>query len=158
MLPPTITDDFLFLRRSKVPSTPPLLKPMRLISASSWGRRNRRGWGLPSCPFGVSVPISINPKPSKAISSMRSASLSNPAAKPTGLVNFNPNTSRARRGSSSRNAAPRTCFSNGRLNVQRISEKVKWWAASGCCKKRKGLMSCLYTGEFSLGLQVIGAN
>ena len=49
--------------------------------------------GFPSCAFGVNVPISINPNP-KLLSSLNNlASLSKPAAKPTGFLNFNPKSS-----------------------------------------------------------------
>ncbi len=45
-------------------STPSLLKPIRLISASASGSRKRRGLGLPGCARGVTVPHSMKPKPS----------------------------------------------------------------------------------------------
>jgi hypothetical protein len=35
-----------------------------------------------------------------------------------------------------------------------IKPNVKWWAASGCCKKRMGLMSCLYTRWIQLGFRL----
>ena len=43
---------------------PSLLKPSRLITASSSGSRNMRGFGLPACGSGVTVPTSTKPKPS----------------------------------------------------------------------------------------------
>jgi hypothetical protein len=48
------------------------------------------GWGL-----GVKVPISMKPNPKSLSSLYNLASLSNPAASPTGLLNFNPKTSRS---------------------------------------------------------------
>ncbi len=47
--------------------------------------------GLPTCPFGVTVPISIKPKPKFANSLYKTAFLSKPAAKPTGFLKVNPN-------------------------------------------------------------------
>jgi hypothetical protein len=55
--------------------------------AESSFKRNRF-FGLPSWPFGVSVPISIKPKPKLDSSLYKIASLSNPAS-PTGFLNFN---------------------------------------------------------------------
>ncbi len=59
-------------------SSPSLLKPSRLISASAWGRRNMRGLGLPGCAFGVTVPTSTKPKPMAPRPSMQRAFLSRP--------------------------------------------------------------------------------
>ncbi len=70
---------------------------MRLINPSSSVMRNKRGLGLPICGFGVSVPISINPNPKLANSLNHRASLSNPAAKPTGFLKVNPNSFRSKR-------------------------------------------------------------
>jgi len=42
-------------------------------------------FGFPTCPFGVTVPISIKPKPKFESSLYSTAFLSNPAAKPTGF-------------------------------------------------------------------------
>ena len=69
---------------------PSLLKPMRLITAKCSGTRNRRGFGLPLCGRGVTVPISIKPKPKAAKPSIYSPFLSKPAAKPTGLGRCSP--------------------------------------------------------------------
>jgi hypothetical protein len=54
---------------------PWLLKPMRLMMACRSGRRNRRGFGLPGCGRGVTVPISMKPKPRRARPSMQLAVL-----------------------------------------------------------------------------------
>ena len=56
---------------------------------------NNLGFSFPGCPTGVSVPISIKPNPIQANSSMSFASLSKPAANPTGFGNFSPNNSRS---------------------------------------------------------------
>ncbi len=63
------------------------------MMASCWGKRNKRGFRLPDCGLGVTVPTSINPKPSAASASMYSPFLSKPAAKPIELGNFKPITS-----------------------------------------------------------------
>ena len=52
---------------------------------------NNLFFGFPICGFGVTVPISINPNPKADNSSIKTAFLSNPAANPTGFLNFNPN-------------------------------------------------------------------
>ena len=59
--------------------------PMRLITAPS-SRRNSRGRSLPACGRGVTVPSSIAPNPSRSRPAAATASLSNPAASPIGLV------------------------------------------------------------------------
>ena len=69
---------------------PPLLKPMRLITASSSTRRNRRGRGLPGCGRGVTVPSSAKPKPSRPQAAGAAASLSKPAASPIGVGKAQP--------------------------------------------------------------------
>ena len=58
-------------------------------------KRNNLFLGFPICPFGVTVPISIKPNPKLDSSLKRSAFLSKPAARPTGLGNLIPNTSRS---------------------------------------------------------------
>jgi hypothetical protein len=64
-----------------------------LIMALSFFNRNNLGFSLPFCGFGVTVPISINPKPKHESSSMKDAFLSKPAAKPIGFGNLIPKTS-----------------------------------------------------------------
>ena len=66
---------------------------MRLITARSSASRNSRGFGLPACGRGVSVPTSTKPKPKPSICAETSASLSKPAASPTGLGKSSPATS-----------------------------------------------------------------
>src|SRR5205807_2637398 len=70
---------------------PRLLKPSRFINARSRGKRNRRGFGLPGCGSLVTVPTSMNPKPSAHSASTASPFLSNPAARPIGFENVRPN-------------------------------------------------------------------
>ncbi len=59
---------------------------------------NKRFFGLPAWALGVTVPISIKPKPKFASSLYSTAFLSNPAAKPTGFLKRNPNNSRSKLG------------------------------------------------------------
>ena len=59
------------------------MKP--LIMASSLNNLKSLFLGLPDCGFGVTVPISINPKPKLENWLINLAFLSKPAAKPTGL-------------------------------------------------------------------------
>src|SRR5690606_17635803 len=69
---------------------PWLLKPMRLMMASSAGSRNSRGRGLPGWGRGVTVPVSTKPKPRAARAGTARPSLSKPAARPMGLSKFRP--------------------------------------------------------------------
>ncbi|MNY43827.1 hypothetical protein D3C86_1788100 [compost metagenome] len=99
MLPPTTISGCLSFskrKRSAITSTPLLLKPIRLIKASSFGKRNMRGLSFPGCGIGVTVPTSIKPKPRLLNASTYSPFLSKPAAKPTGFLNFTPKTSFSR--------------------------------------------------------------
>ena len=82
-----------------------MLKPSLFIKASSSGRRKTLGASFPACPYGVTVPTSVNPKPDKIISFGTSAFLSKPAARPIGLLNIKPNTS---------------CFNNSELLFEGI--------------------------------------
>ncbi|PAV93508.1 hypothetical protein WR25_07179 [Diploscapter pachys] len=68
-------------------SRPPLLNPIRLMTARSATSRNSRGLGLPVWGRGVSVPISTAPKPIANSPSTATPSLSRPAATPSGLAN-----------------------------------------------------------------------
>lgn len=67
-----------------------------MIAESSFSRKSLF-LGFPSCAFGVGVPISIKPKPRSESSENIFASFSNPAARPTGFLNFKPKTSLSRR-------------------------------------------------------------
>jgi len=90
-----------FCTLARKASSPSLLKPSRLISASRWGSRNMRGLGLPGWAFGVTVPTSTKPKPMAEKASMQRAFLSSPAARPTRLGKVRPASST---GSSTRGA------------------------------------------------------
>ena len=71
-------------------SEPELLNPSLFIKASSSSRRNILGLGFPYWFNGVTVPTSTKPKPSLNKELYTSASLSKPAAIPTGLGIFFP--------------------------------------------------------------------
>src|SRR5512139_587177 len=95
MLTPTTTGDAGPRRRRAssrlaTASAPSLLKPIRLTTARSSGRRNSRGRGLPGCASPVTVPTSTNEKPSAARASIPSAFLSKPAASPRGPGKVSP--------------------------------------------------------------------
>mgnify|MGYP003334795724 CR=1 FL=1 len=75
------------LIRFNIFSTPSLLNPNLFINALSSVNLKILFFGLPSWGLGVTVPISINPKPWSLICWKISAFLSKPAAKPTGLGN-----------------------------------------------------------------------
>ena len=93
IFPPIIILDFLFFNLESHHQHHLLLNPILLIIPESSVNLNNLGLGFPSCAFGVKVPISINPNPKQESSSINfKASLSNPAAKPTGLENFIPKT------------------------------------------------------------------
>ena len=104
--------------RRSTASAPSLLNPIRLTTASSRSSRNSRGRGLPVCGFGVTVPISTKPNPSRNNASGASALLSKPAAMPIGLGKFRPNARTASFGSSGR----------GRIG----GSKRKPWIARRC--------------------------
>ena len=86
--------------RRSTASAPCELKPSRLITPASASSRNSRGRGLPACGFGVMVPTSTKPKPTRSSASGTSAFLSKPAAIPTGFGKLSPNTRIASRLSS----------------------------------------------------------
>jgi hypothetical protein len=67
--------------------------PIRLMTASSSTSRKTRGFGLPACGRGVTVPISRCPNPNAANPRTPMPSLSYPAASPTGFLNRKPSTS-----------------------------------------------------------------
>ena len=90
ILPP-INTFLLFFKFLTTSSNPTLLNPIRLIIPESSTRRKSRFFGFPDWGLGVTVPISIKPKPKLLSSLYNSAFLSNPAAKPTGFLNLIPN-------------------------------------------------------------------
>jgi len=117
-------------------STPPLLNPIRLMSALAAGSRNMRGRGLPGCARGVTVPTSIKPKPSAPSASIYAPSLSRPAASPTGLGNFTPITVRGR-GATRPPMQPERPIACARLSWF----SVKWCASSGSIENSSGRAS-----------------
>jgi hypothetical protein len=66
--------------------TPLLLNPILLIKALSFGNLNKRGFSLPACGSGVTVPTSAKPKFRSAISFRYIPFLSKPAARPNGFL------------------------------------------------------------------------
>ena len=62
------------------------------MSACCSGKRKMRGFGFPDCALAVTVPISMNPKPSAAHAGRATPFLSNPAASPIGFGKFTPKT------------------------------------------------------------------
>ena len=81
--------------------------------------------GFPSCATGVNVPISIKPNPKFDSSPYNLASLSKPAAKPTGFGNFSPKTSVSRRLSFTKYNDLNSDEKPGTFERFRINEKVK---------------------------------
>ena len=117
-------------------SRPSLLKPSRLISARASGRRNMRGFGLPGCASGVTVPTSMKPKPSAASPSMQRPFLSSPAARPTRFGKVRP---ASVTGSAMRRCAQAHCSG---VFCKRASEpSVSSCACSGSRPKRNGRAS-----------------
>ena len=114
--------------RVSATSAPRLLKPIRLITARSSTSRNSRGLGLPACGRGVIEPTSANPKPRPKSWSGTSASLSNPAAIPSGLGNCSPATSTAR--------GP--VFGGPARGETASALTVRRWASSGSILKSSG--------------------
>jgi len=88
---PLYLDAFTFSTKL---STPKLLKPKRFTIPCASFTLNKRGLGLPGCGRGVTVPISIKPKPNAAMPSITAPFLSKPAAKPTGFGKVIPITCR----------------------------------------------------------------
>src|SRR5690242_19330267 len=100
------------------------------MMARASGSRKRRGVGLPGCGRGVTPPSSMKPKPSAASASTFCASLSSPAASPTGLGKSRPmtRTGASRIGPEKKRAAS-------------ASRRVSSCAVSGSSEKRSGRAS-----------------
>jgi len=79
---------------------------------------------------GVTVPHSTKPKPNFAMASGTCASLSKPAARPTGLRKFRPNASTAKRGSSG--AGP----GNSEPAARASARVTRWAVSAGSCRSR----------------------
>ena len=117
---------------------PPLLNPMRLTSACAEVIRNIRGRGFPDCGNGVTVPSSRNPKPSAASPSTAFASLSSPAARPTGLENERPIASTGIEGSGPRQVSTRYWLSGCIRPMSPIVCTTMSWAVSGLSLNKSG--------------------
>jgi hypothetical protein len=90
-------------------AAPALLNPILFTSARSAVSRNILGLSLPGCARAVTVPTSTNPNPSAPSPRVARASLSNPAASPTGPGNSRPSArtrSTGSRGPSQRPSTP----------------------------------------------------
>ena len=98
-LAPTTTRPERRRRRAATADAPGLGKPIRLSSARSRSTRKTRGGGLPGCGWAVTVPTSTKPKPSRPSPSKQLASLSSPAATPSGLGKLRPSASTRSTGS-----------------------------------------------------------
>ncbi|MNN62736.1 hypothetical protein D3C81_1780620 [compost metagenome] len=132
--------------RPAIASAPLLLKPIRLISASSGSRRNRRGLSLPGWPFGVTVPTSIKPKPMDENPPTASAFLSRPAASPTGVGKCRPNRSTARSAVSGTPYISRiAALPPGTRSDLFSPPMTRWCAFSGSILKKIGLPKCRYS-------------
>ena len=112
--------------RRATASAPELLNPMRFSSARSLGRRKSRGCGLPACGSAVTVPTSTKPKPSAPSALNRRASLSKPAASPTGFRKRIPQRRTSSAGSRTSNAARRAarCAGSAAAAPERGGAKV----------------------------------
>jgi hypothetical protein len=117
-------------------ASPSLLKPIRLISALLSTILNIRGFGLPGCASGVTVPTSTLPKPIAPNASMQRPFLSSPAARPTRFGKTRPamlTGSRTRCCSMQRASGVRWIFASAAI--------VRSWACSGSRPNRKGRAS-----------------
>lgn len=74
----------------RLSSSPLLLKPYLLMTASSSSSLNTRGFSFPGCSSGQTLPISTKPNPMLCKPWMPSPSLSKPAAIPRGFFSLIP--------------------------------------------------------------------
>lgn len=98
---------------------------------------------MPSWGRGVTVPTSMKPKPKRISGAMATAFLSNPAARPIGLVNARPNACVASTGSSC--SGPRPAGPNRRPHNARL------WAVSGSIRRNKGNTAEVIPGIIATG-------
>ena len=147
MFAPMTTSVLLCLcKRAASASQPSLLKPILLISACDLFRRNNRGFGLPPCGFGVTVPTSIKPNPSNSKARIYFPSLSNPAASPTGFLKVRPNTSVCKDWSEYPNNALNNAGISGIRDTILNKRIARWCALSAGKRKKNGLRNSLYKG------------
>jgi hypothetical protein len=153
MLAPTTSswpDRGLDRSRAATTAAPWLLKPIRLINARSAGNRNSRGLGFPDCGSAVTVPTSTNAKPRAPRAHSPTASLSKPAASPSGPGSSRPNArtrSTGSRGASqcrSRRAQP------GTEAAKRISANPPRCAVSAGIRLNTAENSSLYMAVLTI--------
>src|SRR5690606_23614171 len=75
--------------------------------------------------------ISANPKPNGPHTSTPVASLSKPAARPTGFGNSTPNAEDRRTGSSTTRTFDTSVRKGSKRVAHRIARNARWWARSG---------------------------
>src|SRR5579863_6095951 len=126
-------------------SAPLFGKPIRFSSARSPVTRARIGGGFEPCARGVRVPTSTKPKPSAPRPSKCSASLSSPAATPSGEGKLRPS-ALTRISSSSTCVRPRSHLrGRGRAVNTSRAVNVAACACSGEIRLRIRSKSCSYT-------------
>src|SRR5579859_1367565 len=131
--------------RSAITAAPALGNPRRLTSAWSAGRRKRFGAGLAACGRAVTVPISRCANPRAARARGRRASLSNPAASPSGWANSRPIARTTSRSSCSGASAARTQVrSRPIVSTGPSARNAPVCAAAGGIAKSSGRSARLY--------------
>ena len=116
--------------RAAAARAPALLNPIRLTSARSALSRNIRGGGFPGWACAVTVPTSTNPNPSAPSPRVARASLSNPAASPSGPGNSSPSARTRSTGSRGPSHRPSSHATPGTRPATWISQNPPRWAAS----------------------------
>src|SRR5207244_721019 len=102
---------------------PGLLKPIRLISASSATARNNLGGSFPGCGCQVTPPNSTKPKPRAAHAGTAAAYLSIPAARPRGLGKERPKAATGKLGAEKKE--PRISRQNSRWLIHSSVARVR---------------------------------
>ena len=125
-------------------AAPALLKPIRFTTARSAGSRNIRGRGLPGCARAVTVPTSTNAKPSAPSASAPRASLSNPAASPSGPGRSRPSARTRRTGSRGASQRRSNQATPGSVPAARISQNPAACAVSAGSRRS----STRYTSSY----------
>ena len=116
---------------------PSLLKPSRLISAPASGMRNMRGFGLPGCASGVTVPTSTKPKPIAPKRVDAAAVL----VEPCGQADAVGKASGPRSSPGRRHARLRDSATSGVRWIRASAASVRSCACSGSSPNRKGRAS-----------------
>ena len=147
MLAPTVTprpESGLEGSRAEAAAAPWLLKPIRLTSARSTGSRISRGFGLPGCGSAVNVPTSTNANPRAPRARTPTASLSKPAAKPSGPDSSRPNAWTRSTGSRGASQCRSSHTQPGTAAAQRISANPSRCAASAGIRRNTTENNSLY--------------